>query len=99
MSDSVLKDCFVLDTSDSTWQQVQLSLRYGGFGLRSLSHHSSAAYIASVCSSGFGDRDNVQAITLFNIRVLPSDAISAESVLLSYQTEHFVPETACSRHI
>ena len=24
------KDCFVLDTSDSTWQQVQLSLRYGG---------------------------------------------------------------------
>ena len=46
----------------------------------------SAAYIASVCSSGFGDRDNqylVQAITLFNSQVLPSDAISAESVLSS----------------
>ena len=80
------KDCFVFDTSDSTWQQVQLSLRYGGLGLRSLSHHSSAALIASVCSSGFGDRDNpylVQAINLFNIQVLPSDAISVESVLSS----------------
>ena len=80
------KDYFVLDTSDSTWQQVQLSLRYGGLGLRSLSHHSSAALIASVCSSGFGDRDNqylVQAINLFNIYVLPSDAISVESVLSS----------------
>ena len=39
-----------------------------------------------MCSSGFGDRDNqylVQAITLFNIQVLPSDAISVESVLFS----------------
>ena len=47
---------------------------------------SSAAFIASVCSSGFGDRDNqylVQAINLFNIQVLPSDAISVESVLSS----------------
>ena len=64
-----LKDCFVLNTSDSTWQ--------------SLSHHSSVAFIASVCSS---DRDNqylVQAINLFNIQVLPSDAISVESVLSS----------------
>ena len=80
------KDCFVLDTSDSTWQQAQLSLRYGGLGLRSLSHHSSAAFIASVCSSGIGDRDNqylVQAINIFNIQVLPSDAISVESVLSS----------------
>ena len=39
-----------------------------------------------MCSSGFGDRDNpylVQAINLFNIQVLPSDAISVESVLSS----------------
>ena len=81
------KDCFVLDTSDSTWQQVQLSLRYSGLGLRSLSYNSSAAFIASVCSSGFGDKDNqylVQAITLFTSQlVLPSDAISVESVLPS----------------
>ena len=31
---------------------------HGGFGLRYHSHHSSVAFIASVCSSGFGDRDN-----------------------------------------
>ena len=65
------KDCFVLDTSDSTWQQVQLSLRYGGLGLRSLSHYSSAAFIAYVRSSGFGDRDNqylVQAINFLTSR-------------------------------
>ena len=39
-----------------------------------------------MCSFGFGDRDNqylVQAINLFNIQVLPSDAISVESVLSS----------------
>ena len=49
-------------------------------------HHSSAAFIASVCSSGFDDKDNqylVQGITLFNSQVLPSDAISVESVLSS----------------
>ena len=50
-------------------QQAQLALCYAGFGLRSLSHHSCAAFITSVCSSGFGDRDNqylAQAIALFN---------------------------------
>ena len=80
------KHCFVLDTSDSTWQQVQLSLCYGSLGLQSLSHHSSTAFIASVSSSGFGDRDNqylVQAINSFNTQVLPSDTISVESVLSS----------------
>ena len=61
----------MLDTSDSTWQQVQLSLHYRSFGLWSLSHHSSAAFIASVCSSGFGDRDSqylVLAITFVTAR-------------------------------
>ena len=39
-----------------------------------------------MCSSDFGDRDSqylVQAITLFNSQVLPSDAISVDSVLSS----------------
>ena len=43
-------------------------------------------FIASVCSSGFGDRDDqylVQAINVFNIQVLPSDANSVQSVLSS----------------
>ena len=73
MMSECFNDCFVLDTSVSTWQQVQLSLRNGGLGLLSLSHNSSAALIASVCSSGSGDRDNqyydlVQAINLLTSR-------------------------------
>ena len=54
--------------------------------MQSLSHHSSAAFIASVCSSGFGDRDNqylVQTFNLSNIQVLSSDAFDVESVLSS----------------
>ena len=38
-------------TSDIAWKQTQLSLCRGGFGLRYLVRHSSAAYIASVCNS------------------------------------------------
>ena len=58
--DVEVKECFTLCTaapvSNLTWQQAQLSLSHGGLGLRSVSHHSSAAYIASLCSSGFANR-------------------------------------------
>ena len=37
---------------DSAWSQAQLKLRRGGFGLHTLTLHSSAAYIASLCGSG-----------------------------------------------
>ena len=46
--------CTGVDISDFAWQQAQLSLSRGGLGLRSLVHHSSAAFITTVCSSGFG---------------------------------------------
>ena len=42
--------CIGVDTSDAAWQQAQLSLSR----FWSLSHHSSAAFISSLCSSGFG---------------------------------------------
>ena len=83
------KDCFVLYSSDSTWQQAQLSLCYGCFDLCFLSHHSCAAYIASVCSSSLdtGITSNLPRHfgALFNSHALPSDAISAHSVI--FQTE------------
>ena len=69
-----------------TWCQSQLSLRFGGLGLRSLSHHSSAAFIASFCSSGFATTDNhhlMNAINLFNSLVSSSDAIAPESAIES----------------
>eukprot|EP00731_Ephydatia_muelleri_P038584 Em0814g2a len=37
---------------------AQLGLSYGGLGLRSISHHSCAAYIASLSFSGLGSADN-----------------------------------------
>ena len=44
-------DCIGFATLDEAWCQAQLGLNSGGLGLRSLSLHSSSAYIASVCSS------------------------------------------------
>ena len=82
----VFSECTGVDTSDTAWKQAQLSLSRGGLGLRSLSHHSSAAYISSICSSGFGSKSVhhlSQAVEVFNNLVLPVEAINAESVLLS----------------
>ena len=82
----VFSECTGVDTSDTAWKQAQLSLSRGGLGLRSLSHHSSAAYISSICSSGFGSKSVhhlSQAVEVFNNLVFPVEAINVESVLLS----------------
>eukprot|EP00731_Ephydatia_muelleri_P032417 Em0023g924a len=82
----VFSECTGVDTSDTAWKQAQLSLSRGGLGLRSLSHHSSAAYIFSICSSGFGSKSVhhlSQAVEVFNNLVFPVEAINVESVLLS----------------
>ena len=47
-----------LQLTHSAWMQAQLSLGFGGFGLRSLSHHSCAAFVASLSSSGYASADN-----------------------------------------
>ena len=39
-------ECTAVDTPDFTWQQAQLSLSRGGLGLRRVSYHSPAAYLA-----------------------------------------------------
>ena len=53
-----VRQCFVLcsaiEVSGSAWKQAQLGLRFGGLGLRSLSCHAAAAFIASLSSSGLG---------------------------------------------
>ena len=46
------------DMTDLSWKQAQLSLSRGGLGLRSLMLHAPAAYIASVCSSGYGHQSH-----------------------------------------
>ena len=45
-------NCTGVDVSDTARKQAKMSLRRGGLGLRSLVDHSSAAYIASSCTSG-----------------------------------------------
>ena len=50
--------CTSVDTPDNAWQQAQLSRSRGGLGLRCLSHHSSAGYIASLTASDNGSNIN-----------------------------------------
>ncbi|KAL5487296.1 hypothetical protein EMCRGX_G019879 [Ephydatia muelleri] len=78
--------------SDTAWQQAQLSPSRGGLGFRSLSHHSSAAFI-SLCSSGFGLQSShhlSQAIETFNSLVSPADAVSVESLLTSSVSQKYL---------
>ena len=72
-----------VDTSDEAWLQAQLSLSRGGLGLRSLSSHAAAAYIAFLCSSDFSSLTSLHltsAIGKFNSSVSPSDVVSVESL-------------------
>ena len=79
-------ECTSVDTPDHAWQQAQLSLSRGGLRLRCLSHHSSAAYIASLTASDSGSNTNhhlLQSLQLqlYNSLVLLADAVSMEAVL------------------
>ena len=78
--------CTAIDTTDVAWQQAQLSLSRGGLGMRSLSLHSPAAFIASLCSSGYGSPSNhhlSDAIQTFNESVSPSDTIQSDGLVSS----------------
>ena len=78
--------CIAVDIPDPNWQQAQLSQSFGGLGFRSLALHCSAAFIASLASSGFGSTDNIhmlQAVTRFNTQVPPDESITAEEVLVN----------------
>ena len=70
--------------SIAAWKQAQLSLSRGGLGLRSLSHHAPAAFIASLCFSGLASNSHVhllQSLETFNSSVHQSDNIQIGSVL------------------
>ena len=74
--DEDVRQCFVLcsaiEVSDTAWKQAQLSLRFGGLGLHSLSCHATAADIASLSLSGLGQSNNhhlQQAVIVYNSKV------------------------------
>ena len=72
--------------------QAQLSLSRGGLGLRSLSCHSVAAYLASlISSSGFDKSFNLhlsESIVLFNELVPAADSITEELLATSNLRQH-----------
>ena len=71
-------ECQAIDTTDSSWMQAQLSLSRGGLGLRSLAHHSNAAFIASISTAGLASpSDNflADAVNSYNRCVPPESAI------------------------
>ena len=71
--------------------QAQLSLSRGGLGLRSLSCHSVAAYLASLSSSGFDKSFNLhlsESIVLFNALVPAADSITEELLATSNLRQH-----------
>ena len=79
-----------MDSSDHAWHQARLSLSRGGLGLRSVTQHSPAAYIASLCTFGFGSQSQhhlVSAIQMFNSFVPPSEATNSEALLLTPVTQ------------
>ena len=78
-------ECTAVDVSASTWQQAQLSLKRGGggLGLRRLSCHSPAAYIASFQSSGLSPSSGMylsSSVDLYNSLVDPQDSLTPELV-------------------
>ena len=83
---SCLSQSTSVDLTDVSWNQAQLSLSRGGLGMRSLMLHVPAAYIASVCSSGYGLQSLshlTHAVEMFNVCVAPADKISLDSLASS----------------
>ena len=81
---SCFSACLAADVTDAAWQQAQLSLAFGGLGLRSLALHSSSAFLASFSASGVGNTNNLhlqQSLITFNSQVSHPDAVTIESVL------------------
>ena len=75
--------CLAVETQDVAWNQAQLSLSYGGLGLHSLSTHSCAAYIVSLCSSGLCVVDSphlINTVAKFNSQVSTPDLVTIESL-------------------
>ena len=73
-----------IDPSDLVWQQAQLSLCRGGLGLRSVSLHSSAAFMSSFMMSGTATNSShhlLQSLDHFNACVSPAEVISIDELL------------------
>ena len=93
--DDEVRQCFAscLDLSipDSNWDQAQLSLSFGGLGLRSLARHSPAAFISSLAASGCASPGNIhlqKAVASFNNQVSMLDSITVDAALAVPPYQH-----------
>ena len=87
-------ECTAVDAFGNSWEQAQLSLSRGGLGLRSLSHHSAAAYISSVraseqCSVSMSHM--FTSVNLFNALIPSADAITLDDIVSSLCHQHALP--------
>ena len=76
--------CTAVDISDTAWRQAILDLSNGGLGFSSLYQLAPAAYIASICSAGFGSETNLHlysAVADFYSAVPPDKALQIHSLL------------------
>ena len=94
-----LEQCTELQLTPMASRQAQLSFRHGGFGLRSLFSHATAAFIASASISLSGafppttEFTHLQsAIAMFNQQVTEGEALTMVSVLLSPPRQHLLSE-------
>ena len=88
--------CTGVHSSNVAWKQARLSLSSGGLGLRSLSHHAPAAFIASLCFSGRGSDSHShlrQAIEMFNSSVHPSEIIHISSSFIPKGSLQYVGQS------
>ena len=81
--DADIRHCFSeftgIDTADTEWLQVQLSLGRGGLGLRSLVLHSPAAYLASLIKARSlipSDEYALESFSIFNCIVPPVGCVT-----------------------
>ena len=73
-----------MDVSDVAWHQAPLSPSRGGLGLRSLYHHSSACFIASISQSGItlgANHHLEQSINDLKHIIGESEAVSVQDIL------------------
>ena len=89
--------CLVLSIPDSNWHQAQLSLSFGGLGLRSLALHAPAAFISSLAASGCASPGNIhlqKAVASFNNQVSMLDVITVDTVLTVPPYQHTLSKKA-----
>ena len=84
-------ECTAVDAFGNSWEQTKLSLSRGRLGLRSLSHHSAAAYISSVSASEqcvVSISHLLTSLNLFNALIPSADAITLDDIVSSPCHQH-----------